>query len=463
VKPFIPPIFGGHILLTTRAQATGRLARRIQVEVMPLEVGTLFLLRRATLIASDASLEQASPADCETALQIVRDLEGLPLALDQAGAYIEGTRCSLSWYLKTLQSQRMALLKRRDESDIDHPASVATTWLISFEHIQQMNLAAAELLYLCAFLSPDSIPEEIAMQGISFFAEQFGEIVADPLLFNDLLEILHTASLVKRDAANRTLSIHRLVQAVLKDTMTPQLYQQWAERAVRAVNEVFPRAEFRAWPLYERCITNALVCATLIEQEHLLFPEAGNLLNNAGRYLLEMSQYKESERLLKQAVALREKCLGPEHPDTATSLNNLGSLAFFQGKYLKAEQFQRKALTIREKSLGADHPTTGISVNNVEWMCYVLGKYTEAEQLYKQALAIYQQHQRTDHPGTITTTTNLAWLYYRQSRYVESEQLYLQALAAQERRAESPHPNMGRILNNLALLYTEWARYAEAS
>ena len=92
VREFLPTKFDGHILLTTRAQALGGLAQRIEVDTFTPELGALFLLRRATLIDADGTLEQASPEDREVAMQISEELGGLPLALDQAGAYIEATQ-----------------------------------------------------------------------------------------------------------------------------------------------------------------------------------------------------------------------------------------------------------------------------------------------------------------------------------------------------------------------------------
>lgn len=92
VDKFLPTKFDGHILLTTRAQALGGRARRIEVETFTPELGALFLLRRATLIAPDAPTDQALPQDHEVAIQICEELGGLPLALDQAGAYIEETQ-----------------------------------------------------------------------------------------------------------------------------------------------------------------------------------------------------------------------------------------------------------------------------------------------------------------------------------------------------------------------------------
>ena len=84
---FLPPSLGGHLLLTTRAIASGRLAHRLEIETLEPSQGALFLLRRAGLIASDAELSQASLEERELAIKISQELGGLPLALDQAGAY----------------------------------------------------------------------------------------------------------------------------------------------------------------------------------------------------------------------------------------------------------------------------------------------------------------------------------------------------------------------------------------
>jgi hypothetical protein len=165
VREFLPSVFGGHIVLTTRAQAMGRLANRVEVETMELDVATLFLLRRASLISPDAPLEHALVADIATARMICEELGGLPLALDQAGAYIEETQCTLSDYHKWYQMRRAALLQRRGGLVADHPEPVATTWSLAFEKIVQKSPAAADLLRCCAFLHPDAIPEEIFKSG----------------------------------------------------------------------------------------------------------------------------------------------------------------------------------------------------------------------------------------------------------------------------------------------------------
>ncbi len=135
VRNFLPTDGQGYILLTTRAQATRRLAQRIEIEEMDVDEGALFLLRRATIIDSNAPLDAASATDRVTAREISQAMDGLPLALDQAGAYIEETQWSLPEYLRLFQLRKEELLKRRGKLTTDHPDSVATTWSLAFEKV----------------------------------------------------------------------------------------------------------------------------------------------------------------------------------------------------------------------------------------------------------------------------------------------------------------------------------------
>jgi len=121
VQDYLPTGNTGHILLTTRAQAMSGLARKIELDTMSPQEGATLLLRRAGLLAPEAALESASPADRALAINIVRAMDGLPLALDQAGAYLEETNESLSTYLTLYRELRAELLKRRGGLVPHHP------------------------------------------------------------------------------------------------------------------------------------------------------------------------------------------------------------------------------------------------------------------------------------------------------------------------------------------------------
>ena len=151
--------------MTTRAQAMRQLARRLEIDRMEQAEGTLFLLRRACILEADIPLDKASPADLTNAQSIVQIMEGLPLALDQAGAYIEETSCGLAGYQQRYQQRRTELLKMRGGYTPHHPDAVATTWPLSFENLEHTNAASADLLRFCGFLAPDAIPEELILVG----------------------------------------------------------------------------------------------------------------------------------------------------------------------------------------------------------------------------------------------------------------------------------------------------------
>jgi hypothetical protein len=184
VRDFLPPTGRGHTLLTTRAASMGRLAHPLEVDALDNKPGALLLLRRAERLAPDAPLEQAEASERAIALSISHELGGLPLALDQAGAYIEETQCSLADYLHLYRSQRADLLKERGGMVLDHPEPVATTWSLSFAQVQARSAAATDLLRVCAFLHPDAIPEEILTEGATALGPELQVVARNPLALN---------------------------------------------------------------------------------------------------------------------------------------------------------------------------------------------------------------------------------------------------------------------------------------
>src|SRR6266487_1798327 len=409
-RDFLPPSPGGQVLLTTRAQATGRFARRLEVDILSTELAALFLLRRAGLLPVEATLEQASEHDRSVARAICEEVGGLPLALDQAGAYIEETRCSLSDYQQRYQSHRAWLLQRRGGLVPDHPDAVAATWSLAFEKVEQANPAAADLLRLCAFFAPDAIPEEIITEGAANLGPLLEPVASDPTDLDEAIRALGAYSLMHRNATGKTLSVHRLVQAVLKDQMDEPTYEIWTERTVQAVNTTFPNVEFTRWPFYEQLLPHALVCWNLIKQRHLFSKEASALLKQMGWYLMEHARYAEAEPILRQALAIRNQQLTPTPLDVATSFNDLAELHWRQGKYTEAEPLVQHALTIREQQLGPDHPDTATSLNDLAVLYRAQGKYEQAEPLHLRALAIREQQLGPDHPDTASSLNNLASL-----------------------------------------------------
>jgi tetratricopeptide (TPR) repeat protein len=503
VQQFVPVTHPGHVLLTTTAQALGKVAEKVLVEKMTEDEGALLLLRRANVIDKQAGLEGASDEDRELARQLAHELGGLPLALDQAGAFIEETPSTVAEYLNLYQKEGKRLRKERGELRSEHP-SVTVTFSLAFAELAKRDAVAADLVCICAFLAPDAIPEEIFTRCGAVLGEEFEHRAENPLDFAEILKQAAKFSLIQRDAPDHSLDIHRLVQEVLKDEMDAAQHREWAERAVRAVNIAFPAVEFPNWSNCERLMPHAKICAALIDKLSFEFEEAARLLNQMASYALERARYGEAEHLFqrvvtiyksalgpenrhvatglnnlaalyrqqgrypeaellhRQALTMDEKVLDPDDPALATDLNNLGALYFNQGRYAEAEPLHQRALAIRERALGPEHSTVAISLNNLAELYASQERYADAESLHKRSLAIREKALGPEHPSVATSLNNLAVLYFNQGRHAEAEPLLQRALVTDERALGPEHPGLATDLNNLAQLYKEQRRYAEA-
>ena len=102
------------------------------------------------------------------------------------------------------------------------------------------------------------------------------------------------------------------------------------------------------------------------------------------------------------------------------TLHNLAELYRRQGKYEQAEELYQRALAIREKVLGSDHPDTATTLHNLAYLYQDQGKYEQAEALYQRALAIYEQAFDPDHPYIANTLENYACLLRQMQRNEEA-------------------------------------------
>ena len=207
------------------------------------------------------------------------------------------------------------------------------------------------------------------------------------------------------------------------------------------------------------CRSALAIYEKILGAEH---PDTAISLNNLASLLYNQGKYDQAESLCQRALAIREKILGAEHPDTAINLNYLAHLLSNQGKYDQAEPLYQRALAIQEKILSAEHPNTANSLNNLAVLLKDQGKYDQAEPLYQRALAIREKILGAEHPATATSLNNLAILLKDQGKYDQAEPLYQRALAILEKILGAEHPDTATSLNNLANLYSDQGKYDQA-
>ncbi|MDB9444940.1 tetratricopeptide repeat protein [Anabaena sp. CS-542/02] len=185
-------------------------------------------------------------------------------------------------------------------------------------------------------------------------------------------------------------------------------------------------------------------------------------LNNLGYIYYSQGRYDQAEPLYLQALELRKRLLGDNHPHVATSLNNLALLYSSQGRYDQAEPLYLQALELRKRLLGDNHPDVATSLNNLGYLYYYQGRYDQAKPLYLQALELRKRLLGDNHPYVATNLNNLAGLYESQGRYDQGEPLLHRALEIYQQVLGDNHPNTLTVCENLAQLQARASNSPEA-
>jgi tetratricopeptide (TPR) repeat protein len=174
---------------------------------------------------------------------------------------------------------------------------------------------------------------------------RLSSLATDPLLLDQVIDVLQTYSLVRRNVQEGTISMHLLVQAVLQDTMSKQEIESWDKRIIAALNDAIPPVGQVIQQKSERLISLALAYATRSTSEQSTNLNRASLLFKLAHYLHIRNQYIEAEPLYRQVLSIREQILGPDHLGIASVLNNLGELCRMLTRYEEAEQFYQHALS----------------------------------------------------------------------------------------------------------------------
>jgi predicted ATPase len=239
LAPFLPGSFSGDVLVTSRAIDLNLLKadEPILLRPLPVEVAASFLMSRTNAVLDAA--EQGTAAS-----ELATELGGLPLALEQAAACISALDSTIKDYLASYRTHRLALLEEFRPVMGNYQASIATTWNVNFAEVERTSLAAADLLRACAFLVPDRIPIEIFARGRDYLGPEIALALpttsSDPLAIIRLLRPLRRYSLITYDRHTHSVTIHRLVQEVIRSSMTDEDRELWRRRAVDSVVCAFP-------------------------------------------------------------------------------------------------------------------------------------------------------------------------------------------------------------------------------
>ena len=196
----LPPGIPGHVIVTTRRGGFGALGRVMELDVIDLPSAVTLLRTRVPDLPEDVAEE------------IATELGRLPLALEQAAAYLDRSAMPPGDYLSLLRQRAKDLYARGQVSG--RHETIATLWDIALERISREAPAAVVLLDMCAYLAPEPIPLDLFSLHANLLPEPLSSLSADPLAFNEVIGTLVDYSLAKRTQAG--LQLHRLVQGVIR-------------------------------------------------------------------------------------------------------------------------------------------------------------------------------------------------------------------------------------------------------
>jgi tetratricopeptide (TPR) repeat protein len=462
VRAFLPAGPGGHCLITTRLHATGSIAESRRLKRLELSEGALLLLKCAKVIAHDAPLQSASDADRSVAEQICEELGGLPLALDQAGAFIDETPSTLAEYLALYRLEGSKLRARRGNLRADTHQSVTTTFSLSFQQVAERNPAAAELVRACAFLEPDAIPEELFTQTTKHLSEELARLPDHSASFTEVLEVAGRFSLIRRDPVDRSIHIHRLVQEVIQDGMTDDARRVWIERLLEVLEQVFPSAtEDEKWQQTDRLLPHARAVVRHARIYKVKMP-GNRVRRKCSLHLMGRGQHAEAEPLLLEELAACEEDFGTEHTEAIRVLNALAVVYRGLHRHSEAKVVLARALSIADKIVGQDDSQLTPLLVHLAMTQEVVGLHAEAEALLLRARAIHQNRGEVENTRTAAVLCALARFYRQRNRHTEAEPLLLHALEIIEIQFGVDHLETTKVLFELALVYLDQGRYAEA-
>ena len=431
VQRFLPPAGPGRVLITSQNPNWPH-GQSLPVPVLEADVAADFLVTRT------------GDTDQRAARELAYELDGLPLALAQAAAYILATGGTLARYLALFTQRRPDLLRRGEPAGSSR--TVATTWSLAFGRLEQSAPSAVGLLRLLACCAPEPVPLSMLLQPCPGLAGRFGTEMApvlgplleDPLAADDAIAALHRYSLVT-PAGDGLVSVHRLVQAVTVDQMADDLLAQWRQAAATVIGAAIPVSTDapQAWPMFALLLPHA--------QAALADDSAG--MARTAEYLGHSGSPGAARDLSRRILDARAGALGPEHPDTLVTRNNLARWTGKAGDPAAARDQAAALLPIAERVLGPEDPGTLAVRANLAAMTRAARDPAGARDQFETLLPILERVLGPDHLDTLTVREGLAWSAGEAGDKTGARDQFAALLPAAERALGPEHP---RTLNNRA-------------
>ena len=434
----LPPGGGGQVVITSQ-YPHWPVGQTLEVPMLDQTTAARFLLTRTGAVGTEAE-DAAAEA-------LAGELGGLPLALEQAAAYMQAAGRGISEYLGLFRERRTELLARGDPAGYDR--RVTTTWTLAFAQLGQSGPAAG-LLRLAACYAAEDIPLYLLLQdrpGLD--AEWFGDQVAPllaPLLGDELARDAAVAGLRRYSLISTPhdgmVSAHRLVQAVTLAQLPADAADAWRQAAAALIEAALPEdpEDPEAWPAF----------AALLPHAQAALDPASEGMYKIGNYLGYSGSYAAARDLQRQVARARETSLGAEDRGTLDARASVASWTGLAGDAAGARDQYVALLPVQERVLGAEHPDTLNARGNLARWTGRAGDPTAARDQYATLLPVQERVLGAEHPETLTDREYLARWTGEAGEAVSARDQYAALLPIRERVSGTEHFGTLAARGNLA-------------
>jgi tetratricopeptide (TPR) repeat protein/transcriptional regulator with XRE-family HTH domain len=446
------PASGGCRILVTSRRA--RWAASLGVECLDVDVmergESVELLRRFRPDISEQDLHA-----------IAEQVADLPLALHLAGSFLHRypTEIGPGDYLAQLRApgvidhaSLLGLGLGAATSPTGHVQSVAQTFAMSYARLDVAGdidaMAVALLARMACFAPGEPVPRDLLLTTLAGPTDLDSRLRrSDALARTAELGLVHTSG----DGVRLHRLVAHFVRRACPDSAAGAAVQESLIAAGRAAVE-----RESALPTLLAVITHLRHVAATPDQDD---ERAAALREALGRALGAAGDFRAARAPLEQALDMRERVLGPDHPATASSVHDLAGLLSEQGSLAAARKLFERALVTRERTLGADHPDAAATLHDLAHVVQDLGDLTAARRLFERAVSIRERALGEDDPRTALSVNELAFLLKEQGELAAARPLFERALATLERTAGPDHPATASSLNDLGLLLRDMGEY----
>jgi len=473
---------GGHTLITTRNPNTeGIPAQGLEISVLPPNEATDLFCRLSNI---NGRTEDEVKMYREEGERIAEELGHLPLAIEQAAAYLRETGRRVEDYLPLYQknrSNRRQLHRWTPEGNRLYQHSVATTWKLSFEAIQAATPYphATLILRLFAFLSPD-ILLEFVMRGTRSMVESFHEprttptpheenltratrlyaLFQEDIKTDDNLRLLQRFSLIQRYNGGTAVKIHRLVQEVIQCDLDEIEWLNWWELVVCICLGAFPSSTNGATQMCRKY--EGQVTGPLSKCPELCFGDLPLCCDRVAHFLWDDGKFTQAKTLFEKTRNIYQNAWGPLSLSTVRAIANVSTCSWSLGLYDEAIAMDEHVFKCRRDALGPQHRDTLTAMANLAMAYKDNGWYKRAVDLQESVYSSLKQGSAFDNADLMQAAGHLASSYRRQGRWEEALKLQQKVLKFRIRVLGERDPGTIRARGDLGLTWEKLGRWDES-